>query len=162
MEHAELQLDLQPVPCVTTMCPLERRGRTPLRSGALRMLVTIPGQIVITLLLAVGLPLTVYLFLDALGLDIVPVAYVVVVIALLVTAVLIWVEGLLALRPKHPPRLPEESYVPATAVIAAYLPNEAATIVETIKSFQRVDYAAGLQIVLAYNTPSTMPGYAPL
>src|SRR6266851_5800998 len=157
MEHAELQLDLRPVLYVPTMRPLERRRRTPLRSGALRMLVTIPGQIVITQLLAVGLPLTVYLFLDALGLDIVPVAYVVVVIALLVTAVLIWAEGLLALRPKHPPRLPEESYVPATAVIAAYLPNEAATIVETIKSFQRVDYAAGLQIVLAYNTPRAMP-----
>ena len=157
MEHAELQLDLRPVLYVPTMRPLERRRRTALRSGALRMLVTIPGQIVITQLLAVGLPLTVYLFLDALGLDIVPVAYVVVVIALLATAVLIWAEGLLALRPQHPPRLPEESYVPATAVIAAYLPNEAATILETIKSFQRVDYAAGLQIVLAYNTPRAMP-----
>ncbi len=86
-----------------------------------------------------------------------PIAYVVVVVALLVTAVLIWIEGLLALRPKHPPALPEEGYVPATAIIAAYLPNEAATIIETIRSFQRVDYPAGLQIVLAYNTPRPMP-----
>ncbi|MDQ6721230.1 MAG: response regulator, partial [Candidatus Dormibacteraeota bacterium] len=157
MEHAELQLDLRPVLYVPTMRPLDRRRRTPIRSGVLRMLVTIPGQILITQLLAVGLPLAVYLLLDAVGFDIVPIAYVVVVIALLVTAVLIWAEGLLALRPKHPPRLPEASYVPATAIIAAYLPNEAATIVQTIRAFQRVDYEAGLQILLAYNTPRTMP-----
>jgi DNA-binding response OmpR family regulator/cellulose synthase/poly-beta-1,6-N-acetylglucosamine synthase-like glycosyltransferase len=157
MEHAELQLDLRPVMYVSTMRPLDRPRRTPIRSGLLRMLVTVPGQILITQLLAVGLPLAGYLLLDALGLNIVPVAYVVVVIALLATAVLIWAEGLLALRPKHPPRVPEDSYVPATAIIAAYLPNEAATIVETIRSFQRIDYEAGLQIVLAYNTPRTMP-----
>ncbi len=157
IEHAELQLDLRPVLYIPTMRPLDRRRRTPIRSGVLRMLVTVPGQILITQLLAVGLPLAAYLGLDALGLDIVPTAYVVVVIALLVTAVLIWAEGLLALRPKHPPRLQEDSYVPASAIIAAYLPNEAATIVETIRSFQRIDYEAGLQIVLAYNTPRAMP-----
>ena len=157
LEHAGLQLDLEPLRYVSTMRPLQRRPRTPIRSGLLRMLLTIPGQIVITQLLAIGGPLAIYLLFDALGVNIVPIAYVVVVIALLVTAVLIWVEGLLALRPKHPPRLPEASYVPATAIIAAYLPNEAATIVETIKSFQRIDYPAGLQIVLAYNTPRPMP-----
>ena len=41
----------------------------------------------------------------------------------------------------------------ATAVIAAYLPNEADTIVETVETFLAQDYAGGLQIVLAYNTP---------
>jgi DNA-binding response OmpR family regulator/cellulose synthase/poly-beta-1,6-N-acetylglucosamine synthase-like glycosyltransferase len=157
MEHAELQLDLRPVLYVPTMRPIPHRRRTPMRSGLLRVLVTIPGQIVITQLLAIGLPLVLYLLMDALGIDIAPFAYVVVVIALLVTSVLIWAEGLLALRPKHPPRLPEEGYVPATAIIAAYLPNEAATVVETVRSFQRIDYPAGLQIVLAYNTPRPMP-----
>ncbi len=157
IEHAELQLDLQPVRYLPSMRPRARRPRTPFRSGALSLLVTIPGQILITQLLAIAAPLALYMLLDALGLDIVPVAYLVVVIALLVTSVLIWVEGLLALRPAHPPPLPESSYVPATAIIAAYLPNEAATIVETIRSFQRIDYPAGLQIVLAYNTPRPMP-----
>jgi cellulose synthase/poly-beta-1,6-N-acetylglucosamine synthase-like glycosyltransferase/GGDEF domain-containing protein len=157
MQHAELQLDLRPVLYLPTMRPLERRPRMPIRWGALRMLATIPVQIAITQVLAIGLPLAVYLLLDVLGVDIVPFVYVVVVIALLVTAVLIWTEGILALRPKHPPRLPEQSYVPATAIIAAYLPNEAATIVETVRSFQRIDYPAGLQIVLAYNTPRAMP-----
>ena len=156
MEHAELQLDLRPVLYVPTMRPVARR-RTPVRSSLLHLLVTIPGQIAITQLIAIGLPLAVYLLLDALGLDIVPVVYVVVVIALVMTAILIWTEGLLALQPMHPPPLREEDYVPATAIIAAYLPNEAATIVQTIRSFQRIDYPAGLQIVLAYNAPRAMP-----
>ena len=40
------------------------------------------------------------------------------------------------------------------AVIAAYLPNEADTIVETVEAFLAQDYAGGLQVVLAYNTPA--------
>ena len=156
MEHAELQLDLRPVLYVPTMRPIPRQ-RAPVVSGLLRLLVTIPGQVAITQLIAIGLPLAIYLLLDAIGLDVVPAVYVVVVVALLVTAILIWVEGLLALHPMHPPALDEDDYVPATAIIAAYLPNEAATIVRTIRSFQRIDYPAGLQIVLAYNTPRAMP-----
>jgi PleD family two-component response regulator/cellulose synthase/poly-beta-1,6-N-acetylglucosamine synthase-like glycosyltransferase len=157
MEHAELQLDLRPVRYLPTMRALAQKPRTPIRSGMLHLLVTIPGQIAISQVLAIVLPLAAYLLLDALGVDIVPVAYVVVVIALVATAILIWTEGMLALRPKHPPRLSEQGYVPATAIIAAYLPNEAATIVETVRAFQRIDYPAGLQIVLAYNTPRPMP-----
>ena len=156
MEHAELQLDLRPVLYVPTMRPIPRR-HTPVRSGLLRLLVTIPGQIAITQMIAIGLPLAIYLLLDAIGLDIVPIVYVIVVVALLMTAILIWTEGLLALRPMHPPALNEADYVPATAIIAAHLPNEAATIVQTIRSFQRIDYPAGLQIVLAYNTARSMP-----
>src|SRR5713101_2635151 len=144
LQHAELQLDLRPVLYAPTMRPISRPPRPATGPGVLR-------------LLAIAVPLAVYLLLDTFGINIVPVAYVVVVIALLVTAILIWTEGLLALRPKHPPLIPEHRYVPATAIIAAYLPNEAATIVETIRSFQRIDYPAGLQIVLAYNTPKTMP-----
>jgi len=139
------------------MRPLDRPRRRPIRAALLQVLVTIPSQILITQILAIGLPLAIYLSLDALGFNIVPVAYIVVVIALLITAILIWTEAFLALRPKHPPRLAEDQFVPATAIIVAYLPNEAATIVETIRAFQRIDYEAGLQIVLAYNTPRSMP-----
>ena len=85
-----------------------------------------------------------------------------VVVALLVTGVSIWVEGFLAMRPVQPPPAPQDdpdgpAYPPASAVIAAYLPNEAATIVETVQSFLRVDYPGDLQIVLAYNTPVDLP-----
>ena len=161
LEQAERQLDLRPVRYAPTMRPFERPRRTP-GPGLRRILLTIPGQILITQALAIGVPLAVYLGLNAVGLDIVPAAYVVVVVALLVTAVLIWIEGFLAMSRKHPPRLAEDRYVPATAIIAAYLPNEAATIVETIRSFQRLDYEAGLEIMLAYNTPRPLPVEAAL
>src|SRR6266545_3610775 len=80
-----------------------------------------------------------------------------VLITLLFTAVLIWVEGFLALSPDRPPDEPVTPYPPASAIIAAYLPNEAATVLETVEAFLRVDYPAPLQIILAYNTPQPMP-----
>ena len=42
-------------------------------------------------------------------------------------------------------------------MIAAYLPNEADTIVETLRVFLAQEYSGGLQVVLAYNTPTLMP-----
>jgi hypothetical protein len=45
----------------------------------------------------------------------------------------------------------------ASAVVAAYLPNEAVTVVETVEAFLRQDYPGDLQVVLAYNTPQPMP-----
>jgi cellulose synthase/poly-beta-1,6-N-acetylglucosamine synthase-like glycosyltransferase len=83
--------------------------------------------------------------------------YIVVVGGLLLTALLIWVEGFLALDPPQPPDEPGSPYPMASAIIAAYLPNEAATIVETVEAFLRVDYPGPLQIILAYNTPQPMP-----
>jgi cellulose synthase/poly-beta-1,6-N-acetylglucosamine synthase-like glycosyltransferase len=95
------------------------------------------------------------------------VAYVIVVVALLITATAIYVEGFLALDPYHPPPSPQEQdgdlpYPPASAVIAAYLPNEAATVVETVEAFLRVEYPGPLQVVLAYNTPHDLPVEATL
>ena len=80
-----------------------------------------------------------------------------------------WSAGLIALRGadragmpvrarrRHPPRAARTAVPPASAVIAAYLPNEAATIVDTVESFLRLDYPSELEIVLAYNTPHPMP-----
>ena len=157
MEHAVLQLDLQPVRYVPSMRPIVRPPQASRRPAIIRAFVSVPGEILMTQLVAIVVPLAVYMLFDTFGLDIVPIAYIVVVVALLVTAVLIWVEGFLAFRPKHPPQVAEESYPAATAIIAAYLPNEAATIVETVRAFQRIDYPAGLQIVLAYNSPRPLP-----
>ena len=155
-DHAEGQLDLLPVEYRPTMRPRRQTGHVA-GSRVLRLLARVPVQIFITQLLAMGVPLALYFALDAAGVNIVPAVYAAVVIALVITAALIWVEGILALRRVHPPHLAEDEYVSATAIIAAYLPNEAATIVETIKSFQRIDYPAGLQILLAYNTPRPLP-----
>jgi cellulose synthase/poly-beta-1,6-N-acetylglucosamine synthase-like glycosyltransferase len=76
--------------------------------------------------------------------------------ALGVTAVLIWSECFRALEPPVVPPAPDGPAPRATAVIAAYLPNEADTIVETLEAFLRQEYSGGLQVVLAYNTPGPM------
>jgi cellulose synthase/poly-beta-1,6-N-acetylglucosamine synthase-like glycosyltransferase len=73
------------------------------------------------------------------------------------TAFFIWLEGWAALRRIDPPVQPGSPYPPATAIISAYLPNEAATLLETLQAFLRIEYPAPLQIILAYNSPRAMP-----
>ena len=77
--------------------------------------------------------------------------------ALAVTAVTIWSETFRALEPPVLPAAPEGPAPRATAVVAAYLPNEADDIVETLEVFLGQQYSGGLQVVLAYNTPVPMP-----
>ncbi|MFC6883731.1 MULTISPECIES: glycosyltransferase [Actinomadura] len=109
------------------------------------------------LLLGVGAPLAAYLLAYRLGVDAGPVVYWAVVAALVTAAALIVLECLFTLDAVPRPAGPSRPYPPASAVIAAYLPNEAATIVDTIESFLRVDYPGGLEVVLAYNTPRPLP-----
>ena len=116
-----------------------------------------PFQILMTQLAGLILPFLAYWALDSGGVDVTSVAYWAVVFALLVTAANIWIEGFLALRAPGPPPEPGAPYPPATAIIAAYLPNETDTILETVEAFLAVDYPAGLQIILAYNTPHPHP-----
>jgi cellulose synthase/poly-beta-1,6-N-acetylglucosamine synthase-like glycosyltransferase len=103
------------------------------------------------------LPFLIYAALDSVGFDITQEVYILVVVALLGTSALIWSESLLALRRIDPPEPPDGVYPPASAIIAAYLPNEAATIEATIDAFLRLDYPGPLEIILAYNTPRDMP-----
>jgi cellulose synthase/poly-beta-1,6-N-acetylglucosamine synthase-like glycosyltransferase/CheY-like chemotaxis protein len=116
----------------------------------------LPVQFLATLVVGVGLPFAAYALLGTLGWDVSGVAYWVVMAALLVTAGTIWLEGFHALDPQRPPDEPGAPYPAATAVIAAYLPNEAATIRSTVEAFQRLDYPGPLQILVAYNTPEPM------
>ena len=102
-------------------------------------------------------PFVAYWLMDRYAYDVTGIAYLGVVAALVLTALFIWTEGVLALPRRDPPLEPAIPYPPASAIIAAYLPNEAATIVETVESFLRLDYPASLQIVLAYNTPHPLP-----
>ena len=66
----------------------------------------------------------------------------------------IWLEGFYALDPQRPPDEPGAPYPPATAVIAAYLPNEAATIMDDGRGVPARRLPGPLQILVAYNTPS--------
>lgn len=115
-----------------------------------------PLQVAATFVLGLGVPFGAYAAAGAAGTDLAGAVYPIVVAALLLTAAAVWTEGLLALRPARPPRRPAAPYPPASAVIAAYLPNEAATVVATVRAFLALDYPGPLQVVLAYNTPRPM------
>ncbi len=114
-------------------------------------------QVLATLALSVALPFFAMVIAYESGHDLATPAYLMVVAALGITATLIWVESLHALGPPALPEVPATSAPPAaTAIVAAYLPNEADTIVETMEHLLGQDYA-GLQVILAYNTPYALP-----
>lgn len=154
--YAAVQLDLKPVCYSPSMDPVKK----PKIAGGIAGFVQsmrMPFQIIMTQVLSLCVPFVAYLILNSYGIDITPIVYLAIVIALFITAYFIWVEGFLALKPVQPPAVRGTSYPPASAIIAAYLPNEAATIVETVETFLRLDYPGKLQIILAYNTPRSLP-----
>jgi cellulose synthase/poly-beta-1,6-N-acetylglucosamine synthase-like glycosyltransferase len=111
----------------------------------------------LALLLGVAVPFVLYRQTYELGWDLGSGMYWVVVAGLVLSALLIVLECLFSLDATARPERPGRAYPPASAVIAAYLPNEAATIVDTVESFLRLDYPGELEIVLAYNTPHALP-----
>ncbi|WP_368396486.1 glycosyltransferase [Streptomyces sclerotialus] len=146
--------DLRPVAYAPWMRAPHRR-RTPF-GAALRARLTAWSTPAV-LLLGAGLPFLVYRQTYGWGWDLGSVMYWVVVAGLLVSAALIVVECLFSLDAPHRPEKPAQPYPPAAAIIAAYLPNEAATIVDTVESFLRLDYPDDFEVVLAYNTPHPLP-----
>jgi len=156
LQDASAHLDLQPVLYDPTRHGQIRTARQK-RFEHLRERLRLPVQMLSVGLLMTVLPLLTYALLGRLGLDVSGVMYVVVVISLLLTGMLILLEGFLSLNPTQPPEEPGGPAPPASAIIAAYLPNEAATVLETIEAFLRVHYPAGLQVILAYNTPRDLP-----
>ena len=145
------QLDLHPTRWTSALAGESSKGSTIRALGRFGT----PLQITVQQLACLVLPLAIYFGLDRIGVDITGVVYFALVVSLALTAAAIWTEGFAALRR---PDLPEEpdSCQPATAVIAAYLPNEAATVVETVEAFLLQDYP-DLQVILAYNTPHPLP-----
>ncbi|HLX41375.1 MAG TPA: glycosyltransferase, partial [Ktedonobacteraceae bacterium] len=159
---ASTYLDLLPVRYDSSMDAIWKAARVQATQRTRRWVrlwtrVRFPLQLVLVSSLAFAIPFFLYVLIAAWWRDITPVVYVADVIALLITAILIWMEGILALFFLKAPQGPSSPYPPASAIIAAYLPNEAATIVETVEAFLRVDYPAPLQIILAYNTPRDLP-----
>jgi cellulose synthase/poly-beta-1,6-N-acetylglucosamine synthase-like glycosyltransferase/GGDEF domain-containing protein len=153
--HAADQLDLHAVRWNRRLEP----SPIPLRGGRLvrwldRQRTTL--QVAAQQIACFGVPLFMYWLFNQLGVDVTGSVYLAVVIALAVTSLVIWVECLAAFRPRRPPDDILEGYPPASAIIPAYLPNEAGTIVETVEAVLAQDYEQ-LQVILAYNTPHDLP-----
>jgi cellulose synthase/poly-beta-1,6-N-acetylglucosamine synthase-like glycosyltransferase len=79
------------------------------------------------------------------------------VTGLCITSFFIWAETYLAFGAQEAPAKPAKPYPSASAIITAYLPNEADTILETLDHFLEISYPNRLQIILAYNSPKDMP-----
>lgn len=127
-------------------------------SLGIRRSVRFAFHLLLALLLALGVPLLLYFALsDAAAMMVSKAVFVVTVLVLVVTATLINIEGVLSLDPPQPPEEPASPYPPASAIVAAYLPNEAATVAATIESLLALDYPGRLQVILAYNTPHDLP-----
>jgi len=156
--HSALHLDLQPV-LWRGARTRERREPGPLGRWWSRVATkhALVLQYLLTMTLGLVLPFLVYWGMGRSGHDISKGVYIFVVLSLVFTAVAIWAEGFLALARIDPPAEPAAPYPSASAIIAAYLPNEAPIIEATVQAFLRVQYPAGLQVILAYNTPRDMP-----
>ena len=116
-----------------------------------------PGQILATYVLGLFVPFLIYWTFDAwVGVDVTGPMYLFVVVTLVLTGLMILIEAALAVNQPHPPP-PAEPYPDASAIICAYLPNEAGTILDTLDAFLNLGYAGNLQIILAYNTPESLP-----
>lgn len=160
VKTAAIYLDLRPVlfkPAKVRAAAPRPPGLVGAWFGAFRARHALVIQYFATMGLGLVLPFCIYWGLNQLGFDISGGVYVFVVVSLTLTALSIWAEGLLALRRIDPPAEPARPYPPASAIIAAYLPNEAPIIEDTIRAFLAVQYPAPLQVILAYNTPRDMP-----
>lgn len=147
-DHARTSLaqrDLVPRPDVVNGRALRRWSRSSALATA--------AQVVVALLLTYLVPFLVLVAFYRSGLDVSRGVYLVLVAALAFMAALQWAE---AIRAMAVPALPAPADGPApamSAVIAAYLPNESETIVETVETFLAQEYSGPVQVVLAYNTP---------
>jgi cellulose synthase/poly-beta-1,6-N-acetylglucosamine synthase-like glycosyltransferase len=165
--HAQLHLDLQPAlykPGQGADSATSAKAAAPKAKDAQPSWIaawfkrhTLIMQYLITTLGGLIIPFCVYWGFGAIGLDISGAVYVFVVFMLILTAASIWLEGFLALKRMDPPDRPATPYPAASAIIAAYLPNEAPIIEDTVLAFLKVQYPGQLQVILAYNTPRDMP-----
>jgi cellulose synthase/poly-beta-1,6-N-acetylglucosamine synthase-like glycosyltransferase len=93
---------------------------------------------------------------DALGVATASVCAVLVTVALTATAVVTIAEVIASRAPSAPPH-PGGPAPPATAIVAAYLPNEHQHIVLTLQRLLTLPYPGRFQVICVYNTPRSLP-----
>jgi len=156
LEEARLHLDLLPVgfsPALASAAPVVRRDRLLRLIERMRS----PLQVAFTTALLLSLPFIIYVMNWYAGFDLTTVTYPLMAAALAITAGAIWAESLRAVGTVVLPAEPGGAYPPATAIVAAYLPNEAATIMDTVTHLLQQDYPGDFQVILAYNSPRHLP-----
>ncbi len=157
LQDACLHLDLVPVRfslgLVASAVPVAKRDRLLWLVERLRS----PLEVVFTMAMLLSLPFIVYVMVWYAGFDLTAVTYPLMAAALAFTAAALWIESFQAVGAVEVPAGGGGPSPPATAIIAAYLPNEAATIVDTVTHLLSQDYPGDFQVILAYNSPRRLP-----
>ncbi len=155
LQDAHSHLDLVPAlfSGAPAAVPVARRDRLLALADRLRL----PLQIIFTTAVLLSLPFIIYVLIWYTGFDLTTVTYPLISAALALTAAALWIEGFLAVGQIQVPEASGGPSPPATAIVVAYLPNEAATIVETITQLLSQDYPGDYQVILAYNSPQRLP-----
>ena len=134
--------------------PVVARGRArPARGAQLGRPLLLAFSSAVLLLL----PFIAYVLAWRAGYDLTHVTYPVVAVALALTAALLWAESCRALGGITPPALPEEPLPPASAVILAELPRDAATVVDAVTAVLAQDPPEELQVLVAYRSNAPHP-----
>jgi CheY-like chemotaxis protein len=157
LQDAGLHLDLVPVGFSPELAPLPVPAAKVDRLLRLIEWLRSPLQIAFTMALLLSLPFIVYVLVRYAGYDLTRITYPLMAAALAFTAALLWIESFQAVGAVVLPAGRAGPYPAATAIIAAYLPNEAATIVDTVTHLLSQDYPGGFQVILAYNAPRRLP-----
>jgi len=154
LEEAHTRLDLVPVPWRDHHEAADERARMRLNER-----IRLWAQVVASFVLALAVPYGIYEVAGALDVarEVTWTAYVTIMLLLLTTSLGIYAEVLAAFDADKTPKSYGADFPSASAIVAAYLPNEAETIVETVEHFLSLTYEAPLQIILTYNTPRPLP-----
>ncbi len=150
-------LDLVPVAYSPQMASAPAPGASRSRLLAVADRLRSPLQIALSVSLLTMLPFIIYVTSWFFGFDLTTLAYPVVAVVLAGTALALWLESFQAVGAVEVPAGRTQPLPAASAIIAAYLPNEAATIADTITTFLAQDYPGELQVIVAYNTPQRLP-----
>ena len=158
LDEALRHLDLLPVAFLPAMAvAADATPATQDRLLAFLERLRSPMQIAFSAALLLMLPFIVYVVVWYAGFDLTMVVYPLVAAALAVTAAVLWIECFRAVGAVDVPALASSKFPTATAIVAAYLPNEAATIVDTMTTMLTQDYPGEMQLILAYNSPQRLP-----
>lgn len=127
---------------------LSRRGQMVFETA-----VALPGPLVVGFLVYLPLAFTAPVVLE--------IVFWIVFVSMAVTSFLIAMECARAHRFPEPPRrtvVPDKELPRLATVVAAYLPNEQDTLMESLRAHLSLDYPADRHLlVLAYNTPEPLP-----
>ena len=168
LHDASLHLDLVPVKYSRALAFSSTRPAGP-HDRLMRLIERFwsPLQIGLILSVMVEMPFIAYVLSWRGGFDLTTLTYPLLAVSLAGAAIAIWIasfriaassiENLGTLAPVAASVETGRQAPRATAIVAAYLPGESTTVINTVTALLDHDYPGELQVILAYNAPHELP-----